>query len=407
MKIIKKGVICILVCMLVMVTMTSIIEAYPKHNIGENNFIRNAKSPSSYDNEVWMKTYGGWRVDDGASVELTADGGYIVVGRTLSYGAGNYNIWMIKTDSDGNKTWDKTFGGKYSDWSYSVQQTDDGGFIITGIKDNNFGNTGDIWLIKTDENGNEVWNKTFDYGIVESGNSVIQTSDGGYIILGDAFNATSSPELYTCVYLIKTDSNGNMIWDKKFEGKTTNFGSIVETPDHYYVGVGSCNWDVWVFKTDSNGELVWERTYGGNKVDDGLSLVLTNDENYLVVGYTKSYGAGGSDIWLLKIDSAGDLKQNITIGGKYSNEAGYSIKTTNDGGYVIAGVKSWSFFRWHRSDGLLVKLDSDLTTEWTKTFGGFGNDGFLSVQQITDNSYILAGFTTKFLNENVWLVNTN
>lgn len=366
-----------------------------------------SKSTSYNGNEMWMKTYGGWRRDDGASVEQTTDGGYIIVGRTQSYGAGGSDIWLIKTDSDGNKIWDKTFGGKYDDWSESVQQTDDDGFIILGMKHYNpydTPNYGDIWLIKTDDDGNEIWNKTFDSGIVEEGVSVLQTDDGGFLILGNAYTSNFS---YICVYLIKTDSNGNMIWDKKFEGKTTTWFSIAETSDHCYVGGGGFDRDAWVFKTNSTGELIWEKTYGGSRGDNSLSLILTNDDNIIVVGETLSYGAGGSDIWLLKINSSGDLLQNITIGRKYSDEKGYSIKTTNDGGYIIAGVKTWSFLRWHRSDGLLVKLDSNLVTEWMKTFGGFGNDGFLSVQQIPDTSYIIAGFTTKFFNENVWLVKTN
>jgi hypothetical protein len=406
---VKKGIICILVCML-LVTTTSIVWAHPKQNMSDNHFLRNTKSTSFYENETWMKTFGGWRIDDGACVEKTADGGYIIIGRTLSYGVGSYDIWLIKTDSDGTMSWDKTFGGKYLDWSYSVKQTNDGGYIMTGIKDynsNEYSNSGDIWLIKTDENGNQTWNKTIDYGIVDSGMKVIQTSDGGYLILSDSFNA-SSINFTSYVNLIKTDENGNTIWEKKFEGKTSSIcDSIVETLDHCYVGVGSSNWDVWVFKTDTNGDLIWEKTYGGSKTENGCSLILTNDENYIVVGTTYSFGAGGSDIWLLKINGSGDLLQNITIGRKYSNEVGCSIKATNDGGYVIAGIITWSFLRWHSSDGLLIKLDNNLTSEWKKTFGGFGNDGFLSIQQITDNSYILAGFTTKFLNENVWLVKTN
>lgn len=404
----NKGIICVLVCML-LVTTTSIVWAHPKQNMSDNNFIRNTKSTSFYENETWMKTFGGWRTDDGACVEKTIDGGYIIIGQTLSYGAGSYDIWLIKTDSDGNTIWDKTFGGKYSDWSYSVKQTNDGGYIMTGFKGynpNENSNSGDIWLIKTDENGNQTWNKTFDYDVVDSGMSVVQTSDGGYLILSYSFNA-SSINFTSHVNLIKTDDTGNMIWDKKFDGKTTYWGSIVETPDHCYLGVATCNWDIWIFKTNDTGELIWEKTYGGSQTENGFSLILTNDENYIVVGETYSFGAGGSDIWLLKINGSGDLLQNITIGRKYSNEIGYSIKATNDGGYVIAGVITWWFFRWHRSNGLFIKLDSNLATEWVKTFGGFGNDGFLSVQQITDNSYILAGFTTKFLNENVWLVKTN
>jgi len=404
----KKVMVCVLVCMLMITTM-SIVGAYPKLKIDKHKSNTNAMSKTNDGNETWMKTFGGWKRDAGASVEKTLDGGYIIIGRTASYGAGGYDIWLIKTDSQGEKIWDKTYGGKYSDWSYSGKQTNDRGFIITGTRGyspNEDSNSGDIWLIKTDEEGNQIWNKTFDYGIVECGMKVIQTSDDGFLVLATAFNATSSPDLYTCVYLIKTDENGDMMWDKKFEGNSITWGSIVETPDHHYVGVGSSHWDVWVFKTDTSGELVWDKTYGGSQTDLGSSLIVTNDGKYLVVAHTASFGAGGSDIWLLKLSDSGEILQNMTIGRKFTDEAGMSIISTNDGGYMIAGIKTWKLFWWHRSNGLLVKLTSDLTVEWTKTVGGFGNHGLLSVQQTTDNSYVMCGSTTKFLNENIWLVKT-
>jgi len=403
-----KKIIGIFVCTLLILTVLP-VSGHTEILIGGNELSKNAEVViSPMQNDSWMKTYGGWREDAGVLIEQTTDSGYIIVGGTESYGAGKNDVWLIKTDSSGNKMWDKTFGGKYSDYGYSVQQTLDGGYIITGMKDYSTKDmTSDIWLIKTDNNGNEVWSKTFDSGGLETGNCVRQTSDGGYIVVGETLNPSS-------VCLIKTDNNGNKIWDKKFGEKIVVSGrSVVETPDHNYVVVGDVmtsqnpnNVDLYVLKTDSAGELLWEKTYGGTGADYGWSLVLTNDDNYIVVGSTKSYGASYFDVWLLKINSSGDLKLSKTIGGKY-NERGYSVKMTHDGGYIIAGEIYRQFYRWHRSNGLLIKIDSHFNTEWMKTFGGFGNDGFSSVQQTTDGGYILIGYETSRLHPDLWLIKTD
>ena len=406
----KKAIICILICML-MITTTTVI-AHPTIRIVEKNLYKNTDGATgSFVDDSWIKTFGGLRADASGSVVQTADGGYIIVGETVSYQSHGYDAWLIKTDSSGNKIWDKTFGGDLSDAGFSVQQTDDSGYIITGWRDNSV-SAFDIWLIKTTDNGNEEWNKTFDYG---GGNDfgfcVRQTSDGGYILSGHSYDIFGVDS----VHLIKTDDKGNTIWDKKLGEKTFPgySDSIIETPDHSYVVVGSQlnpqnNSDIWVSKINNIGELLWEKTYGGNNHDLGFSLVLTNDENYIVVGSTKSSGAERDDIWLLKISNSGDLEQNKTIGGQYFDEKGYSMKLTNDDGYIIAGEKSRQFPRWKYSVGIIVKLDSDFTTEWTKTFGGIGNSKFLSVQQTTDNHFILTGDTTRVLNfnRNAWLVKT-
>ena len=396
----KKEVIALFICMLLMITITTVL-GYPKISTGEKNFYNLPQGPTdSFINETWTKSFGHRGLDEGFSVALTSEGGFILVGCTSSRTHGP-DVWLIKTDANGNIIWNKTFGGKYQDWGCSVQQTKDGGYIVTGWTNYNSNpHSGDAWLIKTDANGTMVWNRTFDYGDTEMSYYAQQTSDGGYL---------TAVQSSSVVRLIKTDSSGNIVFDKRI-GEGYWVLSMVETPDHDYMGLGTRNRDVWVFRTNGTGDLIWEKTYGGSGNEYGFSMVQTPDEKYVIAGETSSFGTGSVDVWVLKIDSSGNVLLNKTIGSKMFSEEAYSVKMTDDGGFIVAGTilkfggGSW----WHHFDGLLIKLDAQLNTTWTQTVSGFGNHEFYSVQQTPDHAYIVTGLTTRFLsfNPNVLLMKT-
>jgi hypothetical protein len=269
-------------------------------------------------NKIWAKTFGGPWYDRGYSVQQTTDNGYIITGVTHSYGAGESDVWLIKTDSDGNKVWDKTFGGTDEDVGYCVQQTTDGGYIITGTTD------GNIWLIKTDSNGNKEWDKTFEGN---TGNCVQQTIDGGFIIAGGA-------------WLIKTDSTGNMIWSKTLGGSGY---CVRQTSDEGYIITGTTRGNVWLIKTDNVGNHIWNNTYGGANADRGYCVQQTKDEGYIITGGTNFSLPDYGDVWLIKTDNNGNKLWDKTFGGSDLDE-GNSVQQTTDGGYIITGYKNFNYW---------------------------------------------------------------
>jgi len=350
----------------------------------------------------WNQTYGGNSYDEGYSVQQTSDFGYIITGATLSFGAGNWDVWLIKTDSNGNEEWNRTFGGSSYDKGSSVKQTNDHGYIISGATYSYGPGDFDVWLIKTDSVGNEEWNYTFGGSSVDWGYSVQQTNDGGYIISGytDSYGAGDSD-----VWLIKTDSNGNEVWNSTFGGIYYDKGfSVQQTNDGGYIITGytvsydadytGC--DIWLIKTDSNGNEEWNRTFGGtgvsNKFDMGYSVQQTTDSGYIITGDTEIYFVSESDVWLIKTDSNGNEEWNRTFGG-FASDRGRSVKQTNDSGYIITGwATSYSVID---PDIWLIKTDSSGNEDWNYTYGFGENSGDwgYSVQQTSDGGYIIAGAT--------------
>jgi hypothetical protein len=255
--------------------------------------------------EEWDRTFGGTSSDFAYSVQQTTDSGYVLVGHTDSFGAGSNDAWLVKTDANGMMQWNRTFGRPKSDTAWAVRQTAEGGYVLAGYT-NSFGAGGyDFWLVKTDANGNELWNRTFGGPSGDFAHSVQQTVDGGYILSGDtnSFGAGSYD-----FWLVKTDANGMMQWNRTFGGTSIEGTySVQQTTDGGYILSGDTNsfgagsYDFWLVKTDANGMMQWNRTFGGTSDEEAYSAQQTTDGGYILAGHTDSFGAGSYDAWLVKV----------------------------------------------------------------------------------------------------------
>jgi hypothetical protein len=348
----------------------------------------------------WIKTFGGSENDHGYCVRQTNDGGYIIAGYTRSYG-NNGDMWVIKTDMEGNEEWNKTYGGAERDVGLAIYRTYDGGYIITGYTYSyGYGGFGsDLWLVKIDTNGNEEWNKTYGGADTDGGRSVQQTTDGGYIITGYSH---SYPAI-DATWIIKTDSSGNIQWQRIYENPSESLigRSAVQTSDEGYIFVTAFSpshtqgKDAFLVKLDVNGNEEWNKTYGGAGWEDGREVQQAPDGGYIFTGGSSSYSVtyNRNDVWLVKTDINGNEEWNRTYGG-LNHDYGYSMQKTTYGGYIITGLTD--SFGAGEFDVWLIKTDNDGNKLWDKTFGGSQREMAESVQQTTDNGYIITGVTKPY-----------
>jgi hypothetical protein len=254
----------------------------------------------------WNKTHGGALDDSPVDMCETNDGGYALAGYTTSFGAGNMDFWLVKTDADGEALWSKTYGGTGDDKGYSLVATSDGGYALAGYTYSSGAGGSDAWLVKTDAAGNVQWNMTYGGTKADVGYFVVQTSDGGYAMTG------------------------------------------------YTASSGAGSWDVWLIKTDATGNMEWNMTYGGTGLDEGMHMIQTTEGGYAIICITTSFGAGSMDAWLIKTDAAGNMQWNQTYGGT-KLDVGYGLIQTSDGGYAIAA--DTNSFGAGDKDFYIVKTD--------------------------------------------------
>jgi len=305
----------------------------------------------------WDRTFGGSAADVIYSIIQTKDRGYAVAGKTKSIASGE-KAWVIKMNTRGNKVWDNTFAKRTDDEIFSIIQTKDGGYTVcgyTGAKD--WGEV-DSWIIKLDKTLNIEWDKTFGGIGWDETNSMLQEEDGSFIVFGFVQSKDKGRE---DGWIVKLNENGEMVWDKSFGGSQNDevFSGIKTADGGYAVcgyteskGAGGC--DAWIVKLDEDGEVVWDKAFGGIEAEVANSIIQTGDGGYVLAGYTESKGAGREDAWVIKLDEDGEVVWDKTFGGSDEDVARCIIQT-GDGGYVLAGyTESKGAGRY---DAWIVKLD--------------------------------------------------
>jgi hypothetical protein len=303
-----------------------------------------ASLPSPPDT-LWAMTYDAGDVEKAFRARTADDGGYIICGSTRSPGPGDTDAYLVRTGPAGDVIWARNYGGAHTEEVYDVVQTSDGGYAAIGYTSTNTAGYFDVYLIRTDAGGDTLWTKTYGGIDYDYGYSVEETPGGGFIIAG----------------------------------RTSSFGN---------------GWrSAYFIRTDADGDTLWTRAHGGSGKDEAYSVVALAGGGYLAAGYTESYGAGGSDIWLIRLDAAGDTLWTRTYGGAL-NERGEDIRPTADKGFVIAGRSS--SFNPPLYDMYLVRIDAAGDTLWTRTYGGAAMEHAYSVDQALDGGFVVAGYTDSF-----------
>ncbi|SYZ72900.1 exported hypothetical protein [Candidatus Zixiibacteriota bacterium] len=346
---------------------------------------------------VWSSNLGGAYNEVAYSGLQAADGDFIVLGSTFSFGSGDFDIYLLKLNSAGDTVWAKTFGGPLTEYGNDIKATHDGGYIITGSTKSYGAGKKDVYLQKIDSLGNSLWAKT--YGGVEDdeGWSVQATSDGGYIICGttNSFGAG-----YSDLYLIKTNGSGDTSWTRTFGGSGGESGAgVAEIPNDGYLAIGSTGSfgegysSIYAVRVGASGDSLWSAIYGGTKADFGRALAPTLDNGFVIAGSTNSYGAGYSDAYLIKINAAGMVAWEQTYGSTRDDIA-YSVCAARDGGYMLAGTTE--SFGAAMIDAYVIKTDPAGNLIWNHNYGGSKSDYGRMIIQTQSRDYMLFGYSYSF-----------
>lgn len=345
----------------------------------------------------WNQTYGGANHDSASAFVQTADGGFALAGFTASFGAGGHDFWLVKTTADGTALWNQTYGGTGGETAYALIQTSDGGFALAGSTKSFGTGVSNMYLVKTNAYGDMEWNQTYGGTEAVEAFSFIQTTDIGFALAGVIYGL----ELGLIDFLlVKTNASGDMEWNQTYGGtEAEELFSVIQTTDGgfalvgYTSSYGTGTSDFWLIKTKADGTIQWNQTYGGRKREWGRSLNQTADNGFALAGYTESYGVGKLDFWLVKTSVDGTAQWNQTYGGIGSESANALIQTIDDG-FTLAGYTE--SYGTGISDMWLVKTTPSGNTEWNWTYGGTAEDGTNALVQTAENSFVLAGSTKSY-----------
>ena len=345
-----------------------------------------AISLSAQVDTLWTKVYSGDIIANGQDIIATNSGGYAITGRISDVEYENY-IYLLRTDSNGDSLWSKKYQQSGASEGSSIIQSSDGGFLIAG-KSNNSSNQSLATIIKTDSLGNEAWVRT--YGMAGSSmNDVIQSSNGNYFAVGQNLSKA---------WIVKFNDVGDTLWTNSIiNDNTQSFSSVEKWDDNNFI-IGGTSYDGGrnglIAKIDLNGNFAWAKTYGHSSEWEQIYSICTDASGQIVAaGYTTANTAGGSDLWILSVTDTGDSLWSNSFGGPYS-DYGYSIRHTSDDSYVVAG--SFQPSNANNGDVFVVKTNSLGDEAWSLVFGGDDTDRAWSITQNTDETFIMVGTTESY-----------
>ena len=388
----------------------------------------------------WLKTLGGTAIEQAVSAVITTDGNIAVLAYTNSVGGDipttkqttDLDLWLLKLTPQGNILWSKIYGDLEDEVATKINNTTDGGFIVSGYSRSNNcspdSNSGfhDYWLLKLDNNGNQQWCKNYGFAGSDQAFDVFQTSDGGYFASGfldvtasgGLGNDDRNPQPEHGVgefWVIKMDANGDFIWRRYFGG-TNNDRSYdaIQTPDGGFLVVGASestdfdiidkkgSYDFWVVKVSANGDKQWTKSYGGTEIDGAFEITTSNDGNYFIAGDTRSTDLdvtnplGGGDFWIIKIAPNGNLLNQKSFGGSQF-ESARSIKNISSNRLLISGSTRSNnnnvTENKGENDAWVIIVDQNLNLQFQKTIGGSNFDFADDAIELPDGSIIMIGNT--------------
>ncbi len=389
----------------------------------------------------FVRTLGGTKNESAQSVIKTTDGGYAIFGYTQSMDGDiinksneSFDYWLLKYNQNDELLWQKTYGGSEDDRGNDIIQTFDGGYAIMGYSKSNDSNVSenngahDFWVCKLDTSGNISWEKNFGFLGADIGNAIIQTKDGGFLLIGvidvsasngegnsKSINSKSSKIQHAGgdYWAIKIDAFGNKQWSRYYGGTFTDTPyDVTQTEDNGYLLVGSSDsgdvdinnnkgtYDFWVLKISETGTISWEKSFGGSQTDEARAIAKSNDGNYIIVGDTRSndfdvtINKGAADLWVIKISPTGSLIWEKTYGGN-SFDAARSISKTQNGDFIISGssrsMDGDLANNNGQNDGWVIKIDTNGALKWQQSIGGSEIDFAYDAVELNNKSIIIVG----------------
>ena len=394
-------------------------------------------TPPESDIEIdYIKNLGGSKNESAKAVVKTTDGGYAILGHTQSMDGDvtnkpneSYDFWLLKYTSTNHLDWQKTYGGSDDDRGVDLIQTSDGGYAVLGKSKSNdldvSENAGfdDFWVSKLDSGGSISWEYSFGFSGSDTPYSIIQTNDNGYLLSGvlDVSASNGQGNRNSAVrrhaggdyWVIKLNASGVKQWSNYYGGSFTDTAyDAIQTEDNGYMIVGSSDsddvdilnnkgsYDFWVVKISNTGTLVWEKSFGGSEIDEAHAISQTADGNYLIVGDTRSndldisQNHGAADLWVIKISPEGSLLWEKTLGGT-NFDVGRSISKTQDNGFLISGSSRSTDGNLEtnkgQNDAWILKINSNGNLEWQKIIGGSEVDFFYDAVELNDQTIVTVG----------------